>query len=93
MPFDDQSFDVIVSSLMLHHAGGSADRDQVIREMLRVLEPGGTLLLYDAQPLIAGATRRLRTFGVTSIQRTGRVMSLMTAHAPRRALKLEPSND
>jgi SAM-dependent methyltransferase len=79
MPFDDRSFDVIVSSLMLHHAGGSADRDQVVREMLRVLKPGGSVLLYDASPLIAAAERPLRESGITSIRRTGRIMTLLVA--------------
>ncbi|HET6314911.1 MAG TPA: class I SAM-dependent methyltransferase, partial [Chloroflexota bacterium] len=39
MPFADETFDVIVSSLMLHHAGGGADRQRVLREMARVLKP------------------------------------------------------
>src|SRR5262249_3686606 len=79
MPFDDQSFDVVVSSLMLHHAGGAADRDRVVREMQRVLKPGGTLVLYDAAPMIAGATRQLRAGGLSSIERTGRIMALLVA--------------
>jgi SAM-dependent methyltransferase len=49
MPFDDQMFDVIVCSLMLHHAGVDDDRNRVLDEMLRVLRPGGTLLLYDVR--------------------------------------------
>lgn len=81
LPFENQTFDVIVSALMLHHAGGRGDRDQVVREMLRVLKPGGTLLLYDGQPLIAAATRRLRESGVTSIRHTGRIMSLLVARS------------
>jgi SAM-dependent methyltransferase len=79
MPFDDRSFDVIASSLMLHHAGGSADRDQVVREMLRVLKPGGSVLLYDASPLIAAAERPLRESGFTSIRHSGRIMALLIA--------------
>jgi ubiquinone/menaquinone biosynthesis C-methylase UbiE len=79
LPFANQSFDVVVSALMLHHAGGSGDRDQVVREMVRVLKPGGTLLLYDVQPFIAATTRRLRESGLTSIRRTGRIMLLMVA--------------
>jgi ubiquinone/menaquinone biosynthesis C-methylase UbiE len=82
MPFDDQSFDVIVSSLMLHHAGGSADRDLVIREMLRVLKPGGTLMLYDARPIISAATRRLRKSGLASMRRAGQIMVLLIADRP-----------
>jgi SAM-dependent methyltransferase len=79
LPFDNQSFDVVVSALMLHHAGGNADRDQVVREMLRVLKPGGTLLLYDVRPFISAATRRLRASGLTSIRHTGSIMLVLTA--------------
>ena len=35
MPFEDKSFDVIVSTFALHHIGhGAADREQALREML-----------------------------------------------------------
>jgi ubiquinone/menaquinone biosynthesis C-methylase UbiE len=85
MPFDDGTFDVIVSSLMLHHAGGSADRDQVLDEMVRVLRPGGTILLYDASPLIGGAARKLRARGLRPIERSGRVMALLSARRPAAA--------
>jgi arsenite methyltransferase len=84
MPFADGTFDVIVSSLMLHHAGGSADRGRVLDEMVRVLKPGGTLMLYDVAPLIAGAARQLRGQGVESIERSGRVMTLLSAHQSER---------
>jgi SAM-dependent methyltransferase len=79
-PFSDQSFDVIVSSLMLHHAGGAADRERVLCEMARVLKPGGTLLLYDVAPLIGGAARTLHQLGLGSIQRRGWLIALLLAH-------------
>lgn len=79
MPFDDNSFDVIVSSLMLHHAGGSADRQQVLQEMTRVLKLEGTLLLYDAAPLISGAAGTLRASGLTAVERSGQLMALLRA--------------
>jgi hypothetical protein len=50
--------------------------------MLRVLKPGGTLMLYDARPVIAAATRRLRQSGLASIRRTGQIMALLTANRP-----------
>ena len=81
MPFDDHSLDVIMASLMLHHAGGSADRDQVMREMVRVLKPGGTMLLYDVWPLIARAAGQLRATSFTSVERTGTIMTLLVARA------------
>jgi ubiquinone/menaquinone biosynthesis C-methylase UbiE len=82
MPFGDGTFDVIVSSLMLHHAGGRADRTQVLNEMARVLKPGGTLLLYDVAPLISGAAEHLPGQRLGSIRRSGRVMALLSARRP-----------
>jgi SAM-dependent methyltransferase len=82
MPFDDETFDVIVSSLMLHHAGGDDDRNRVLSEMVRVLRPGGTLLLYDISPLISAATRRLVSSGLAEIERSGRIMALVAARRP-----------
>jgi arsenite methyltransferase len=82
MPFGDHTYDVIVSSLMLHHAGGRADRERVLREMARVLKPGGTLLLYDVAPLIGSAAGTLGHLGLGSIRRHGWLMSLLSARAP-----------
>jgi arsenite methyltransferase len=79
MPFPSQSFDVIVSSLMLHHAGGRSDRHRVLAEMLRVLKPGGTIKLYDAFPLIGDAAAYLRGNGATSVRRTGGLTPTLTA--------------
>jgi arsenite methyltransferase len=81
MPFADHTFDVIVSSLMLHHAGGGADRERVLREMTRVLKPGGTLLLYDVAALIGSAARSLRQLGLGSIRHRGWLMALLSARA------------
>jgi arsenite methyltransferase len=55
MPFADHSFNVIVSSLALHHMGSGADREQALTEMARVLKPGGAILLYDMFPMIGQA--------------------------------------
>ena len=46
LAFPDASFDVVVSSLMMHHLPDEI-RLQAVREMRRVLRPGGTLLLSD----------------------------------------------
>jgi ubiquinone/menaquinone biosynthesis C-methylase UbiE len=47
--FADESFDVVTSTLALHHIP-ARKRDQALREMLRVTRPGGTLLLADFDP-------------------------------------------
>jgi SAM-dependent methyltransferase len=47
LPFPDNSFDVIVSSFAIHNICGSAGRESAIREIARVLKPGGQLALAD----------------------------------------------
>ena len=79
MPFASNTFDVIVSSLMLHHAGGGSDRHQVLLEMRRVLKPGGTIVLHDMLPLIADATNYLRTEGMPRVTRSSGLMATLTA--------------
>jgi ubiquinone/menaquinone biosynthesis C-methylase UbiE len=46
LDFPDASFDVVVSSLMMHHLPDEL-RQQAVVEMRRALRPGGTLLLSD----------------------------------------------
>jgi ubiquinone/menaquinone biosynthesis C-methylase UbiE len=44
LPYPDGSFDLIVSSLSLHHWDHS---DQAAPELARVLRPGGQVIFYD----------------------------------------------
>jgi ubiquinone/menaquinone biosynthesis C-methylase UbiE len=46
LPFDDGSFDVVVSSLAIHNVWG-AERAQALREAARVLKKGGKLAIAD----------------------------------------------
>ena len=46
LPFGDAQFDRVTSSLMLHHLD-LATRRGMLRELLRVLRPGGSLHLLD----------------------------------------------
>jgi arsenite methyltransferase len=47
LPFEDSSFDVVVSSLAIHNISRSADREKAIEEAVRVLRPGGRLMIAD----------------------------------------------
>jgi ubiquinone/menaquinone biosynthesis C-methylase UbiE len=46
LPFDDATFDVVLSTVMLHHLRRAA-REQCLREIRRVLKPGGRVLVVD----------------------------------------------
>jgi ubiquinone/menaquinone biosynthesis C-methylase UbiE len=46
LPFQDESFDAVLSTLMLHHLPPAA-REQCVSEMRRVLRPGGRVLALD----------------------------------------------
>ena len=47
LPFEDNSFDVVVSSLAIHNISGRAGREKAITEAVRVLRPGGRLMIAD----------------------------------------------
>jgi|SRR5215472_10896672 len=47
LPFGANSFDVVVSSLAIHNIDGSAERAKALREVARVLKPGGYLAIFD----------------------------------------------
>jgi arsenite methyltransferase len=47
LPFADGSFDVVLSSLAIHNIQDANGRLQTISEAVRVLKPGGQLLLAD----------------------------------------------
>ena len=55
LPFADSSFDVVLSSVAIHNISRRADREKAIEEAVRVLRPGGRLMIADVR-----ATRQYR---------------------------------
>jgi len=47
LPYDDGQFDLVVSSLAIHNLKAREDRRQAITEAVRVLEPGGKIIIAD----------------------------------------------
>jgi arsenite methyltransferase len=47
MPFDEQTFDVVVSGMALHNIPGAGGRAAAIGEIVRVLKPGGRVAILD----------------------------------------------
>lgn len=47
LPFPDVSFDAVISMLVLHNIPSRQARDEALRELVRVLKPGGRMVLFD----------------------------------------------
>jgi SAM-dependent methyltransferase len=70
MPYPDASFDVVVSSLAIHNLPTQTDREQAVREIARVLKPGGRVALLDFRHT-ADYARALRASGLPDAKRHG----------------------
>jgi ubiquinone/menaquinone biosynthesis C-methylase UbiE len=70
LPFDDNSVDVIVSSLVVHNISDPAAHAKAISEAARVLRPGGRLAVADIWAT-RGHVQQLRDLGWTDARRRG----------------------
>src|SRR5262245_12444162 len=68
LPFADATFDVVVSSLVLHNIPGQEDRRRAVREVARVLKPGGRVALLDLRHT-GDYVRVLRQCGLADARR------------------------
>jgi len=70
LPYQPNSFDTVLSSLAVHNLTESDQREGAVREMLRVLKPGGHLAVFDV--LHTGDYARVaEQYGAEVIQRSG----------------------
>jgi len=67
LPYDDQSFDVVMAAHVLEHL---PDPQRALAEMIRVLKPGGMVFLCVTRPSLFGALVQLlwRTWAITEQQ-------------------------
>jgi SAM-dependent methyltransferase len=78
LPFGDESFDVVLSLEMLEHVPPEG-REQVLREMVRVLRPGGRL--YVTFPAGREAARFDRRLNRAHLRRHGKPHPWVEEHA------------
>lgn len=67
LPYDANSFDVVLSHWVVHNVPAATDRAQALAEMLRVLRPHGYLVLADISHQ-AEYIAQLRAAGVTELR-------------------------
>lgn len=68
LPFPDASVDLIISNLVVHNLPTAEARNRALDEAVRVLRPGGRLLIGDLRA--TGAYQRhLRVLGLTGVSR------------------------
>ena len=68
LPFEDGSFNVVVSSLAIHNVPGAGERARALREAARVLRKGGKLVIADIRHSRKYASE-LETCGLTITDR------------------------
>lgn len=77
LPFADATFDAVVSSWALHNIADAHGRDTALREIVRVLKPGGRATIIDIRHTRAYATT-LGAAGMTDLSRSARSFLFVT---------------
>ena len=90
LPFEDGSFDVVVSNLVFHEVKDTADKTLVVKEALRVLRNGGCFVfqdLFKLRRLYGGPDDLPRTIREWGVARVAFVDTGRSSFIPR-ALRL-----
>ncbi|WP_433300442.1 class I SAM-dependent methyltransferase [Actinoplanes sp. CA-030573] len=79
LPYPDASFDLIVSSISQHHW---ADVEGGVRDLRRVIRPGGQVWIYDARFALGKALRAAqKSFDSVRKERKSLLIARLTARA------------
>ena len=70
LPFEDGTFDVVVSSLVLHNIHDGSGRNKAIQEIVRVLKGGGHVAILDVW-YTNKYEQELRKSGMQEVSRSG----------------------
>ena len=62
LPYENETFDVIISGLIMHHI--KADANKAMREMARVLKPGGWMAIYDKPSTVFYSSKLMSQYGL-----------------------------
>ena len=70
MPFPDASFDVVVSNVAIHNVYEREGREATMREIARVLKPGGHVVIHDIR-YVGDYAAALKRRGLIDVTRVG----------------------
>lgn len=70
MPFPASSFDVVVSNVAIHNVYEREGREATMREIARVLKPGGRVVIHDIR-YVGDYASALTRHGLTDVTRVG----------------------
>jgi len=62
LPYENETFDVVLSGLTMHHM--KAEANKAMREMARVLKPGGWMAIYDEPSTVFYCSKLMRQNGL-----------------------------
>jgi arsenite methyltransferase len=70
LPLDDSTVDVVVSSLAIHNVTGDTERHKALREIVRVLKPGGRVGILDIAH-VGDYAKEFRAAGMAKVELHG----------------------
>lgn len=70
LPFADETFDIVVTSWAIHNIAVGTGREKAIREIFRVLKPGGWVGILDIEATDE-YRREMENLGMANIDRSG----------------------